>query len=602
MDTGDAPIEAPDETALDLPNIIWITLDACRAENFSYAGYDRNTSPNIDRLATRGTAFLNHFTQGLSTPPSVPSYMTGRYFPVGALKSQAVYPDRARPEGEVLFPELLSAHGYRTVGFTAHGMMPPGTAIADAFEEYHALYSEDISRKPYVDFEGLNAHVLPWIENAGDQPYFLYIHSVDTHFPHNLDEPYDRWAREIRPSSKFHRSEPVKHFGNAFDEEEQALLRALHDGSINYVDDHIGRLLDTLEKQGLLEDTLVLITSDHGDALGEDGKTWGHRTSHDEIMRVPFVIAGPGVPADRKVEIQTENVDIVPTLLELIGLSPKISTDGMSLVPVMLDPAAAEIRDYTFARYYTYDYDAPQGFVLRTPQFKYEFYAPTGEEHLWAVPDTVADRKDLLDAEPEAADSLRRSLHEDILPLWESYQAIETATIDIPLTKELINWNRTNHGIVRFEEGAEPSLESRSDGKWLFQDGKLWASGWAESVPPLHLRMRVPPGTYSLQVYTLAATDYQGHPATSLLIMAENDSRRVRITHPPVLVPQTGFAYRNVGDYTIVDGDFDIVIANDEPMFWSTVCGFRFVPTGDSASRAASAGSQESIEALGYVH
>ncbi|MCH7801022.1 MAG: hypothetical protein IIC24_05685, partial [Chloroflexi bacterium] len=335
----------------------------------------------------------------------------------------------------------------------------------------------------------------------------------------------------------------------------------------------------------------------------EDGTTWGHYTSHDEIMRVPFVIAGPGVPEARRVDLQTENVDIVPTLLELIGLTPNISTDGMSLLSIMRDPAAPEIRDYVFARYSIFDYDAPPGFVLRTPRYKYEYYAPAGLEHLWAVPDTVGKRQDLIEAQPEAARRLRQIMHAEILPLWDAYQAIDTEAFEIPLTKELIDWNGTNRDIVVFEEGTEPSLESQSDGKWLFQNGKLWASGWAERVPPLHLRMQVPPGTYTVQLYPLAPMDYQGHPATSLILMAQNDSRRIRITPPPVLEPQTGFAYRTVGTYTIHDGDFGVVIANDQPSFWSTVCGFRFVPIDTPVSRAESdtATSEESIRALGYI-
>lgn len=194
-------------------------------------------------------------------------------------------------------------------------------------------------------------------------------------------------------------------------------------------------------------------------------------------------------------------------------------------------------------------------------------------------------------------------MHEEIMPLWEAYEAIATEAIEIPLAEELVRWNGLNEGIVLFEEGAEPSRASHSDGKWLYQDGTLWASAWAEKVPPLRLRMSVPPGTYTVQVRTLAAMDYQVHPATSFVLMVENDSRRIRITHPTALTPQTGFAYRTVGTYTVDDGDFDVVISSDHPSFWGTVCGFRFVPIDTPVNRAESdtAASEESIRALGYI-
>ena len=115
--------------------------------------------------------------------------------------------------------------------------------------------------------------------------------------------------------------------------------------------------------------------------------------------------------------------------------------------------------------------------------------------------------------------------------------------------------------------------------------------------------MEVPPGTYTVQVYTFGTLDYQGHPATSLVLMAQNDSRRIRITHPAVHTSETGFAYRTVGNYTLEDGLFDILIASDHPSFWGTVCGFRFVPIGGPVNRAepGNASSKESIESIGYI-
>lgn len=183
---GHSPTPQEPAPSGNKPSIIWIVLDALRAQSLSCYGYERQTSPFIDSLAARGVLFENHYTQGTWTFPSVPSYMTGRYFPVNCLHPDGKLSPRIPPNNERLLPSRLSEAGCHTGLFTAHPMISRASRLCRAFHRTQALFEGRAAEKTWlsdcVDEIADGICALP-------PPFFAYAHLMDTHAPHTPFPP-----------------------------------------------------------------------------------------------------------------------------------------------------------------------------------------------------------------------------------------------------------------------------------------------------------------------------------------------------------------------------------------------------------------------------
>jgi arylsulfatase len=148
--------------------------------------------------------------------------------------------------------------------------------------------------------EAMNARLFPWLEAHGREPFFLYMHALDTHFPHYFIPPFDQWFDpnyrrdqlvELDLGQSFARRD-----GQPLTQDDQAYIRAAYDGGILDADTQIGKLLQKLDELGLRSNTVIVISSDHGQALGEDGHTTEHEGSSDQVLHAVFILSGPGLP------------------------------------------------------------------------------------------------------------------------------------------------------------------------------------------------------------------------------------------------------------------------------------------------------------------
>ncbi len=598
-DQAERPASADDATRASSapPNVVWILLDACRADRVSWAGYERETTPNLDRLAERGAVFHDHYTQGLWTELSVPSYMTGRYFPVACVDVLRTYPMRNPPPGEILFPALLNEHGYHTAAFSAHSWILPDSPLAKAFSEFHFITPEPGKPLHAAEFATLNKHILPWLESTPrDKPFFLYIHALDTHFPHILDAPHDQWVDKSYESAVIRDGIPIQNFGLTFNDDDRALLSALYDGGIHYADAQVQRVLDALEREGLMENTIIVVSSDHGEALGEDGTSWGHWEGFDEVTRTPLLIAGPGVPAGVAVKAITENVDIVPTLVDLLGIHPQVFTpDGKSL-RLLMNGKTDSLRPVALIKYFNHEYDGAPGFIVQGASFKFERDTGRDTEYLWQLPDFAASRTNAIDQRPEEAASLRAVLDDRFLPLWNAYMALPIAAIDVRIEPKL--WEESASVLVAETNSANAS----SDGAWLFTDGALWHGGWNEDVPPLTLTMPAPTGRFIVQLEVLSTRDYEGHPASSFRFESPG-MKSVEFALAPVDHTAFGYEFRDVGEVSIDGEQFTCTIDNANSAYWGALRRIRFVTPYRDANTMSEDEVAERIErlrALGY--
>ncbi len=314
-------------TAANGVNVILISLDTTRADHLSLYGYERDTTPNINRFAARGTVFERNYAQAPNTAPSHTTMLTGLYPSVHGVWSHGMTPDPRIP----VLPQVFQQHGYRTVAW----VQLQGGTYNRGFDEYH-----DMQRRwAYVPERP--KEIVDWLRDNGDRPFFMMVHTYEPHAPYHppeafrlrYDEPYEGPLRqeivEVDDLRKFNEGEwPLR-------EQDLRHIIALYDAEIAYIDDRLGVLFDALDELGLADRTVVALVADHGEEFNDHGQVGRHSyTIYNELMHVPMLIVGPGVEAGVRVDTPVGNVDLAPTLLSLAGIAVPRIYQGVDLAPL----------------------------------------------------------------------------------------------------------------------------------------------------------------------------------------------------------------------------------------------------------------------------
>lgn len=297
--------------------MILLSIDTLRADRLGAYGYERPTSATIDALAQRGMRFERAIAE---SPWTLPSHMTmftglhpGEHGAVEAIS-------RLRDDIPTL-AEQLRAAGYRTFAFAGGGNVRGAIGFARGFEEY---------REKREDFASTLQMAREWIEGLReDAPYFLFVHTYATHCPFAPD-PADEaimrtWDAEDRLAPKLHCGPRLREWVRAREQPVTAgqmrFLSDMYDAAIRSADARLANFIGFLDARGAFEDTLLIITSDHGEAL-RDSDRLGHQSLLNiEVLHVPLILVGPGVPAGRVIVEPAGLIDIAPTILDAAGLS-----------------------------------------------------------------------------------------------------------------------------------------------------------------------------------------------------------------------------------------------------------------------------------------
>lgn len=332
-------------------NVVFILLDTLRADHLSCYGYSRKTSPSIDKLADQGVLFEQAISQANWTLSSVASLFTSKYPPDHGAVSELT----RLADSELTLAEALQEQGYRTAAFVGPSFVSPEFGLAQGFQIYRST-SPGILRE-------IMPQVFTWLDQNGKGPFFLFLHSVDLHTPYAYNTPfhfrelfdpgYDGAVRLIQINARFfkvYNSEPWEpELGPAPPPAYASLVEQIrdnprdrehiasyYDGAIAYADSFLGPLWEKLERLGLRSKTMILLTSDHGEALGERGRMGHDFCLQDEIIRVPLILSHPrwsGRP--RRIREQVEMIDVSPTILHLLNLPIPPSFRGESLRPLL---------------------------------------------------------------------------------------------------------------------------------------------------------------------------------------------------------------------------------------------------------------------------
>jgi len=310
------------------PNVVLISLDTLRADRLGAYGYERGTSPHLDRLAARGVVFKNHYAQAPNTAPSHTSILSGLFPSVAGVWEQGEMLD---PEVPVL-PEIFKEAGYDTAAF----VQLPGNSYKRGFDVYTGL-SHDASLR--LRAEATFESVYDWVEQQRDAPFFLFLHTYAVHLPYDPPEEFAArfrgdYSGPLPPNGPIRRGavDRINEGAEGTTAADAQHVSNLYDAEIATLDHDLGALFDQFERDGLLDDTVFAIIADHGEEMGEHGLYGRHTyTLHEELLRVPLILFGPGVPSGSEVELPSRNVDVAPTLLTLAGFEVPASMQGFDL-------------------------------------------------------------------------------------------------------------------------------------------------------------------------------------------------------------------------------------------------------------------------------
>jgi choline-sulfatase len=420
-------------------NVLLIQTDEHRPDAMSWAGHPFVETPNIDRLADRGTAFANAYCNSPLCAPSRASFATGQY--VHEIEAW----DNARPyHGQApTWGDHLREHGVKTTvvgrkhfepyadaGFPDQRepeLSDPPIEVARLNRDPPTEYEHATKRfyEPEIDETRMDRSVertdeaIAWLEDKAprDEPWTLYLSYQPPHFP--LTAPEEYWERYSPaemdlpfdyPAATDH---PIvadlhEHFqGTDLDKETLRRLRTGYYALVTAIDEQIGRVLDALESTGQDEETVVIYTSDHGEILGDHGLWWKCCT-YEPAVGIPLVMAGPDVPSGRRVDTPVSLVDLVPTIADITGVPHAAEWSGTSVLPLF---DREDDERVAFSEYHAH---GPRNgmFMIRKGDYKYVYY-PDNPPQLFDLENDPHELTNLADTEKYAA--VQSGLHEELL-------------------------------------------------------------------------------------------------------------------------------------------------------------------------------------------
>lgn len=334
---------SPVRRAAEKPNLILVTIDTLRPDRLGCYGNADVETPNLDRLARSGALFENATAQAPLTAPSHASMFTGQYPTVHKVRDTGGFVlDPASPA----LAEILQNQGWDTAAFVGASVLKKSFG----FERGFAVYDDEMPRAE----TGMRSEVperragevvdraIAWLNSRSGKPYFLWAHVFDPHSPYDPLPPFrERYAERA------------------------------YDGEVAYTDQQLGRLLDAAGRKAPPENTLIAVLSDHGESLSEHGEHTHGVFLYDSTLRLAFLMAGPRVPAGLRVKQQARSIDLLPTILELMGVTAPQGVQGVSLAPSFSGRAPSPAHSYSETLFPKINMGWTELRAIRTDRWKY---------------------------------------------------------------------------------------------------------------------------------------------------------------------------------------------------------------------------------------
>jgi len=451
---GCADASGPADATDDHRPVVLIVVDTLRADHLGVYGYDeRPTSPNIDRWAQRGLVFERAWATSPWTLPSFGSMLTGR-LPTVHFAGIEVDADSGVAAGVVAarslatlnedtpsLAEVLQQQGFATGALVSNPLLDPRFGMGRGFADYDAFETDNTNLRPATETVD---KALEWIDHNRDRPFFLMVHFFEPHMDYGAPAPFrGRFADaetgfELPVKGLWPMRNRVEEIGT----EERDFIRAAYDEEIAYVDAEIGRFLDQLEQRAVLDEALVVLTSDHGEEFFEHGGFEHGHAMYDEVLRVPMILWGPQVASGRE-PMPVSLIDVMPTVLDAAGVTMAAGRVGEtgegSLGPLpglsLLDAARPTwpLRRSLIAERLHY---GPETKAIVSWPYKAILDIEAGSAKLFDLATDPAERDDLAGVRPAQLSELLTELSDQLIEA-QAFGVATGAEIDEELLRRL---------------------------------------------------------------------------------------------------------------------------------------------------------------------
>jgi arylsulfatase A-like enzyme len=394
-------------------NLLLVSIDTLRGDMLGCYGHDRPTSPALDTIAAQGTLFETAVSPSPWTLPAHASLLTGLYPMRHGVKSHRL----RLAAGISTLAVHLRKRGFTTAAIVNSHNLTRRYGLGRGFQS-HDYVRESLEEAAPSD---VHARARQWLAEARE-PFFLFLHFYDVHSDYRsmppyeamFERPYDGPVTGSTAQLLAHRAGRMD-----FDERGRERLIDLYVAGIRQMDDGLAELVDLLEGEGLRERTLLVITSDHGEEFLEHGAVLHGRTQYDEVLRVPLVLHGQGVPEGLRVGEPVSLIDVVPTVLSLLGQPILPGVDGRDVSPLLRGEAPGDLQErmlFGEADHNNREHDITRS--VRYADFKLTYNRLTRETRLYDLSNDPAERVDVKDQHPELVSTL-----------WEELQAFEHLSV-----------------------------------------------------------------------------------------------------------------------------------------------------------------------------
>ncbi len=415
------------------PNVVVITIDTLRADHLGCYGYKQIRTPNIDALSADGTRFEHAYTAVPVTLPSHTAMFTGTYPMLSGMHDFAA--NKLNPTQPTL-ASVLKEHGYATAAVIGSAVLDSRFGLNHGFDFYYDHF--DFSRLEEANLDEMERPgnivadlALDWLGRNSQKKFFLWMHLYDPHFPYRPPEPYSS-EYAARP----------------------------YDGEIAFADEQLGRLLRFLKEKGLYQNTLIVLSGDHGESLGEHGEKTHGFFIYNATMHVPLIIRLPGrlpgKPVERTVSDPVSLIDLMPTILAALGLKTPAQVQGRSLLPSLQGKPAEGDSDRslygeTFLPRLHFNWSELRG----VENAKYHFIdAPRPE--LYDLTNDPGETRNLLPEKKAVAEEMRAKLAGLIREYSAGKEMAEKTGLDPALMERL-----KSLGYAGFSGGGDPTITNR---------------------------------------------------------------------------------------------------------------------------------------------
>ncbi len=398
-------IDTSPKPPADATSVVLVTIDTLRADHVGAYGADFARTPTLDALAAEGVLFETAITATPLTLPSHATLFTGQDAPQHGVRHNGTF--RLAEEATTL-AERFQAAGWSTGAFIGAVVLKARFGLAQGFD----VYDDDVQGKksaPGGFVERTAGEVVDaataWLDRT-EGPFFLWLHVYDPHMDHRAPEPF---------ASQF----PDRPY----------------DAEIAYTDAQMGRLVEHLRARGRLDDTLVVMTSDHGESLGEHGERTHSTALYDSVLKIPLILRGPGLPAGRVVPGVVRLKDVAPTILGQAGLPALEASDGVDLTPRFRAEAPGEpLTAYSETLATLLDHGWAPLHSIRTDEW---LYVRSPRPELYAVEEDPRQLDNLVDSAPERAQPHQERLDAEVETTLAGEQQSTTLELDATTRDQL---------------------------------------------------------------------------------------------------------------------------------------------------------------------